>query len=144
MPVIEIPRRARIDLFTPAEKAIRDALLAVEAAGCDERLTKAVTLLDDAREWVADFVDGVAPEDHYPRSAPARMLTLIVNGQNVDVPIHPGDRIAVVALSALLAEGYGWTMVELRDFDGHRIEPGRLACEVAGPVYVSQPVGWVG
>jgi hypothetical protein len=65
----DIPRRSRIDLFTPAEQAIREALLAVEAAGCDERLTKAVTLLADAQAWVADFVDGVVPADHYPRYA---------------------------------------------------------------------------
>ena len=67
----EIPRRIRIDLFTPAEKAIYDAVQAVEAAGCDVRLTNAVVLLSDARAWVADFVDGVPPEDHYPRPAPA-------------------------------------------------------------------------
>lgn len=67
----EIPRRSCVDRFTPAEKAIRDALLAVEAAGCDVRLTKAVTVLADAQAWVADYVDGVPVEEHYPRSASA-------------------------------------------------------------------------
>lgn len=51
------PRRARIDLFTPAERAIWDAVRAVEAAGADVRLTEAVNLLHAAREKVADYVD---------------------------------------------------------------------------------------
>lgn len=63
----DIPRRACIDLFTPAEKAIREAIIAVESAGCDARLTWAVMSLSDAQAWVADFVDGVPCEDHYPR-----------------------------------------------------------------------------
>jgi hypothetical protein len=55
----EIPRRARIDLYTPAELAIRDALIAVEAVGADERLTEAVNFLDLAQEHVANYVDGI-------------------------------------------------------------------------------------
>lgn len=57
----EIPRRSRIDQFTPAERAIWDAAQAVEAMGADVRLTDAVVLLQAARESVADFVDGSAP-----------------------------------------------------------------------------------
>jgi len=53
----KIPRRCRIDLHTPAEKAIRDAMAAVENMAADKLLTEAVTLLDAAREKVADFVD---------------------------------------------------------------------------------------
>lgn len=67
MPVTEIPRRARLDLFTPAERAIREAIIAVESTGCDERLTWAVMALSDAQAWVADFVDGVPVAEHYPR-----------------------------------------------------------------------------
>jgi hypothetical protein len=55
----EIPRRARIDLFTPAEKAIFDAMIAVEALPASEHLTAAVILLGKAKDRVADFVDGV-------------------------------------------------------------------------------------
>ncbi len=54
----EIPRRNRIDLSTPAEMAIRRAVDAVEAAGCDARLTAAINKLHEARELVADVVDG--------------------------------------------------------------------------------------
>ena len=51
------PRRNRIDLQTPAEKAIRGAVQAVEEAGADERLTSAVMLLGEALDKVADYVE---------------------------------------------------------------------------------------
>lgn len=54
-----IPRRIRVDSFTPAERAIYDAVQAVEAAGADVRLTDAVVLLQAARDSVADYVDGI-------------------------------------------------------------------------------------
>ena len=66
----EPPRRCRIDLFTPAEKAIYEAVQAVEALPPDERLTNAVILLGRARDLVADFVDGVPLGEGYPRAAP--------------------------------------------------------------------------
>lgn len=54
----EIPRRNRMDLWTPAEKAIQNAVDEVEKMAADVRLTDAVILLSKAREKVADFVDG--------------------------------------------------------------------------------------
>lgn len=56
---MEIPRRCRLDLMTPAELAIVAAMDAVEALPADVRLTDAVVLLAKARDRVADFVDGV-------------------------------------------------------------------------------------
>lgn len=53
----DIPRRNRIDLLTPAESAIREAMLAVEQAGAHPLLTEAVELLDEAKNVVGDFVD---------------------------------------------------------------------------------------
>ena len=53
----KIPRRVRVDQWTPAEHAIDAAVLAVEKAGADVRLTDAVTLLYEARQAVADYVD---------------------------------------------------------------------------------------
>lgn len=50
-------RRARIDLFTPAEKAIHDAIEAVEVAGTHPLLTQAVIQLGYAQAAVADFVE---------------------------------------------------------------------------------------
>jgi hypothetical protein len=109
----DITRRCRIDLFTPAEQAIREAALAVEAAGCDVRLTTAVMLLGDARAWVADFVDGVAPEDHYPRpaSAPpeasglrgAAEALVALHIRDLNPTLHPFDSCLVCALRSALA-----------------------------------------
>jgi len=53
----EIPRRNRLDLNTPAEKAIYNAIQEVEKAGADVRLTEAVTLLAKAKDLVSDYVD---------------------------------------------------------------------------------------
>ncbi len=53
------PRRNRVDLNTPAELAIRDAILAVEKVGASVGLTEAVILLGKAKDLVADFVDGI-------------------------------------------------------------------------------------
>jgi hypothetical protein len=53
----EIPRRNRLDLNTPAERAIYDAMQEVEKIGADTRLTEAVILLSKAKELVADFID---------------------------------------------------------------------------------------
>jgi hypothetical protein len=52
-----IPRRNRVDLYTPAELAIREAMLAVEAAGFSPILTEAIILLGQAKDRVADFVE---------------------------------------------------------------------------------------
>lgn len=57
MMVDGFPRRSRLDLATPAEAAIRTAVEAVEMAGAHPLLTDAVTLLQHARECVADFVE---------------------------------------------------------------------------------------
>lgn len=53
----EIPRRSRLDLNTPAEKAIYDAMQEVEKLPADVKLTEVVTLLAKAKDLVSDFVD---------------------------------------------------------------------------------------
>ena len=58
----EIPRRNRVDQWVPAERAIQDAVDAVEAMPADVRLTHAVILLGQAREAVADYVDALESE----------------------------------------------------------------------------------
>jgi len=57
MPSEKLPRRIRLDKHTPAEKAITEAMNAVEEAGCDVLLTEAVVMLAEARDKVSDFVD---------------------------------------------------------------------------------------
>ena len=55
----DIPRRTDLSRMTPAELAIRQAMLTVEEGGADVRLTDAVVLLGEAREAVADYIDGI-------------------------------------------------------------------------------------
>lgn len=69
-----IARRYRVDLCTPAELAIREAMLAVEKAGAHLLLTEAVLLLEQARNKVADYVE----LDSHPQET-----WIWVNGQEV-------------------------------------------------------------
>ncbi len=57
------PRRARLELNTEAERAIRFAMLAVEESGAGPLLTVAVNLLSHARDVVADHVDRTWDKD---------------------------------------------------------------------------------
>lgn len=57
----EFSRRTRLDLMSPAEVAIYNASLEVEKAGADRRLTAASIKLQEARNFVADFIDDVNP-----------------------------------------------------------------------------------
>lgn len=50
-------RRDRMDLWTPSETAIQNAVNEIEKIGANWRLTEAVNLLHKAKELVADFVD---------------------------------------------------------------------------------------
>ena len=54
-----VPRRIDMGRLTPAERAIHDAILAVEALPADPRLTSAVVSLIRARSRVADFIDNI-------------------------------------------------------------------------------------
>ena len=56
-----LPRRCRMDLWVPAERAIQAATDEVERAGCHPLLTDAVNLLAQARAKVADFVERETP-----------------------------------------------------------------------------------
>lgn len=54
---IEVPRRNRIDLCTPAENAIRTAVDEVEKLGAHPTLTDIVNELHAVREKLADYID---------------------------------------------------------------------------------------
>lgn len=56
-----VQRRARVDLATPAELAIRQALAAVESAGASQALTSATLALQQALDMVADHVEAATP-----------------------------------------------------------------------------------
>lgn len=51
------PRRRRIDLMTPEETKIREAVLAVEALGAHPLLTETSVILQKARDKLADYVE---------------------------------------------------------------------------------------
>lgn len=52
------PTRSDLQMMTPAEIAITDAMQAVEEAGASTALTDAIVLLGRARDRVADHVEG--------------------------------------------------------------------------------------
>lgn len=52
-----VPRRNRLDLNTPAELAIYNAMQEVEKMPANVKLTEAVTLLAKSKDLVSDFVD---------------------------------------------------------------------------------------
>lgn len=56
-------RRNRLDLMSPAETAIQNAIWEVEKIGADVRLTKAVNQLSDAKSLVSDFIDDQEKQD---------------------------------------------------------------------------------
>lgn len=52
-----IPRRMRLELNTPAELAIHNAMLEVEKIWADVKLTEAVILLQKAKNLVSNYID---------------------------------------------------------------------------------------
>ena len=50
-------RRNRLDLMTPAEKAILNAIDEVEKVGVHPRLTDVVIQLTNAKDNLSDFID---------------------------------------------------------------------------------------
>lgn len=60
----EIPRRIDMTRWSVAEHAIDTAVQVVERMPADERLTRAVILLGQARDAVADYIDGVEAGTH--------------------------------------------------------------------------------
>ncbi len=53
----EILRRYQVDQYTPAEKAIYDAIQEVEKMGASHALTDIVLMLIEAKESLHDFID---------------------------------------------------------------------------------------
>lgn len=80
----KLPRRIQIDKMVPAELAIIAAMLAVEDAGCDHLLTEAVVLLAEAKDKVADFVDGAPADSAIARSARVTELRNVRNRTSHD------------------------------------------------------------
>ena len=58
----EFPRRAQLQLLTPTEKCIYDAMQEVEKLGAHPSLTDVVNLLSKARERLADWVENLSQQ----------------------------------------------------------------------------------
>ncbi len=71
----KIGRRSRIDLMTPEELAIRNAIIAIEELGADIRLTQSVTLLSAAQTRLADYIDRINGWDTFPHQVSLAVLT---------------------------------------------------------------------
>lgn len=102
-----IARRIDLNLMTPAELAIRDAVLAVEAAGCHTLLTEAVLLLGQAQNKVADFVELPKDLNSHPIKVGDRVKChnpgSWVDGQTMSVVrlhVHSSDGITGLLLQA--------------------------------------------
>lgn len=111
----EIPRRNRIDKFTPAERAIYDAVQAVEAMAADVRLTDAVILLQAARDSVADYIDNIWPSRRYVSALPASASP------------HPENPCVFRSIEGVASCGTHWTALE----DGDK----SWRCPVSGATF---------
>lgn len=80
----DIPRRARMDQWTATERLIHVAVMAVEEMPADLRLTRAVILLGEARDAVADFVDGVVRMPAPSNNVEQLIAQARVNSPSVD------------------------------------------------------------
>ena len=66
-PKNEIPGRIRLDLNTPAELAITNAMQEIEKLPPDVRLTDAIILLSKAKEKLSDYVDEKLAIENAPK-----------------------------------------------------------------------------
>lgn len=62
------PRRNRLDLMHPAEKAIHDAVMAIEKMEADVELTNTQVLLQQAKDKLSDYLDATTPPQGYEPS----------------------------------------------------------------------------
>jgi hypothetical protein len=82
------PRRNRVDLYTPMERAVSDAIQAVEASFAHPRMTDAVSLLGKAMDAVADAVEDEG--NTYAREALERVIE--PPAQATRKPVHVCQR----------------------------------------------------
>lgn len=107
-----MPRRIRQDLWHPAEKAISDAMAAVEACGASLSLTRAVQRLSEAKDALADHLEGLpTPEAStvQPRTLSAgdcsRLAYLAKRGMaelRTDSKVRAQDVERIAALEAMV------------------------------------------
>lgn len=128
------PRRNQVDRWTPAERAIREATNAVEAAGCHPLLTDAVNLLAQARDKVADFVE-LPPQPVRVRydGSYASVKEILRWGRSLDVAGH-------IRLAAPWADPPD--VLRLMLVDGEGRAAGNVTCRPGDLLYAT-PTGEV-
>lgn len=83
-------RRNDTNQWTGPELAIREAMLSIESLDADPRLTSAGVLLQQARELVADYVDGGG---RMGTTASVRYLAVVGIGKLIGIgePLNPPE-----------------------------------------------------
>lgn len=129
----EIPRRIDMQRWIAAERAIYDAVQAVEAMPPDVRLTDAVLLLQAARDAVADYQDGISPKRRYVHEeladALVGKLTALIEWLKRDGRCDECQHVFSTAdLTAELGDTV-WGHACFGKFKGNRRKPGTARCE---------------
>ena len=84
-----VPRRAHLELNIAGERAIRDAILAVELHGCHQQLTEVVVMLEAAKQKLGDWYDSGAV------GAPSNVS--VIDQLRADPNISPALKAALTA-----------------------------------------------
>ena len=99
----DFPRRNQLDKCTPAELAIYKAMEEVEKAGASAGLTGAIIKLQEAKELVADFVDGVTAVvsqvtavNKFKICPPSlSMADIVIEGDCISAPMQNGEWVII-------------------------------------------------
>jgi hypothetical protein len=92
---VDFPRRSCVDQWTPPERAIAEAVDAVERAGASVHLTDAVILLGKAQNAVADHVEGLPVRPQERGDVPARRAVV----DAISAYMHPKGKEMIEALA---------------------------------------------
>jgi hypothetical protein len=131
------PRRQRINLYTPAEKAIAEAVDVVERAGCHPLLTDAVVLLQQAKDKVADFVELPNTTSALPQSPKqetrSKLSGTFVRGYTLEFAL--ANKYST-PIKPRLPKGWRWLNV------GEWAKPGDVCCDDRIPPVRILENGW--
>lgn len=102
----ELPRRCFIDKMSPAELAIRAAILKVEELPADTLLTEAVVLLSQAQTKVADYIDRAEPSVQALNTIAQANVTAAEEAQNKRQEFD-GIRFLLTTVGLMVLAGAG-------------------------------------
>jgi hypothetical protein len=143
-----IPTRCDIRLTSTTENAIRDAIGMVESIGADKALTDAVVLLDEAKNRVADYLEGLPDKPTLERP---KIVCICGSSRFVcesAVRAWELEKQGILALGMhLLPAWYGETTDHLAEHEGvaHVLDALHLKkIEMADSVLVLNVGGYIG